>query len=236
MVISVSAFYKFVRIDDLAALRTRLLAALKSRAMKGTILVAPEGINGTVSGTADAMAGSLVELRADPRFADLVAKNALADAHPFQRLKVKLKREILTFGHPEADPTVRPGTYVAPRDWNALISDPDVIVVDTRNAYEVEAGSFKGARDPGTRTFGQFAAFADTHLAAAKDRRVALFCTGGIRCEKATAYLKARGFDEVYHLEGGILNYLAQIPRAESLWQGTCFVFDERGGVDGEAG
>ena len=236
MVISVSAFYKFVRIDDLAALRTRLLAALKSRAMKGTILVAPEGINGTVSGTADAMAGFLVELRADPRFADLVAKNALADAHPFQRLKVKRKREILTFGHPEADPTVRPGTYVAPRDWNALISDPDVIVVDTRNAYEVEAGSFKGARDPGTRTFGQFAAFVDTHLAAAKDRRVALFCTGGIRCEKATAYLKARGFDEVYHLEGGILNYLAQIPRAESLWQGTCFVFDERGGVDGEAG
>ena len=232
MPITVSAFYKFVAIDDALAVRDDLFASLAARGMKGTILLATEGINGTISGTPADIAAFLAQLRADPRFADLVTKDSTTDAHPFQRLKVKVKREIITFGHPEADPTASAGTYVAPADWNALISDPAVLVIDTRNTYEVEAGTFQGAIDPNTRTFGEFPAFVTAQLDPAKHTKIAMFCTGGIRCEKASSYLKAHGFGEVYHLQGGILNYLATVPSDQSLWHGDCFVFDERGGVE----
>ena len=234
MPITVSAFYKFVAVADVAALRQHLLDAMRARAMKGTILVAPEGINGTVSAEPLAMTEFLAILRADPRFADLVTKDATTDAHPFKRLKVKVKREILSFGHPEADPNSRVGTYVAPADWNALISDPDVLVLDTRNSYEVDVGTFERAIDPKTRGFREFPAFVARELDPVRHKKIAMFCTGGIRCEKASAYMLAHGFNEVYHLQGGILNYLKHIPRDQSLWHGECFVFDERGGVGGE--
>ena len=232
MTITVSAFYKFVRIDDPQALRNHLRAELAARAMLGTILVAPEGINGTISGAPEDMATLLAMLRADPRFADLVTKDATAAQHPFKRLKVKLKREIIQFGRPEADPTQRAGTYIDPADWNALIAAPDVLVIDTRNAYEVSEGTFRGAVDPQTRHFGEWPEYVARQLDAQRHRKIAMFCTGGIRCEKASAYLLAHGFDEVYHLKGGILNYLAQVPSGESLWQGKCFVFDERETVE----
>jgi UPF0176 protein len=233
MSITVSAFYKFVPIDDPQALRETLFAALEARAMKGTILLAGEGINGTISGTPDAMAEFLGALRRDSRFTDLVTKDATTDAHPFQRLKVKMKPEIITFGQPDSDPSVRVGTYVAPQDWNALISDPDVFLIDTRNSYEVAVGTFAGAVDPKTRRFSDLPAFVKTNLNPTKNRKVAMFCTGGIRCEKASAYVLSLGFAEVYHLQGGILSYLATVPKADSLWEGECFVFDEREGVEG---
>ena len=231
MTIAVSAFYKFVLVDDPQTLRASLFAALHARAMKGTILVASEGINGTISGTPEAMATFLVSLRSDHRFADLVTKDTTTDAHPFQRLKVKLKREIISFGHVGADPSQRVGTYVSPGDWNALISDPEVVMIDTRNAYEVDVGTFPGAIDPKTRAFGDLPEFVKANLDPRTHRKVAMFCTGGIRCEKASAYLMSLGFPEVYHLKGGILAYLATVPREASLWQGECFVFDEREGV-----
>jgi UPF0176 protein len=228
MNVIVAAFYKFVSIDDLPALQARLTAGLTARGMRGTILLAREGINGTISASADHMRAFLSSLRADARFADLVTKEAPADAHPFKRLKVKLKREIITFGHPGGDPAARTGTYVAPEDWNALISAPGVVVLDTRNAYEVAAGTFRGALDPGTRSFGELPAYVGAKLDPVQHTRVAMFCTGGIRCEKASAYLLSQGFAEVYHLQGGILNYLAKVPPAETLFDGRCFVFDER--------
>lgn len=232
MTIAVAAFYKFVPVTEPPALRAALLRAMQVREMKGTILVAPEGINGTVSAAPAAMDDFLAELRSDPRFADLVVKHATTDAHPFQRLKVKLKREILSFGRPEANPAVRVGTYVPPSGWNALISDPDVLVLDTRNTYEVEAGTFERAVDPAIPNFRSFPDFVSGQLDPARHKKVAMFCTGGIRCEKASAYMLAHGFSEVYHLEGGILNYLAKVPKQDSLWRGECFVFDERGGVE----
>lgn len=233
MRIIISAFYKFAAIAEPGALREELRSLMRAREMRGTLLIAPEGINGTVSGSPEATATLLRTLRADPRFADLQVKQAVRDAHPFQRLKVRLKRAIITFPFAGADPE-RAGTYVKPEDWNALIQADDVLVLDTRNAYEVAAGTFAGAIDPQTRTFTEFATFVDTRLARDKDRRIAMFCTGGIRCEKASAYLLAQGFHHVFHLEGGILNYLEKTPQDQSLWQGACFVFDERGGVDAE--
>lgn len=234
MTILVSAFYKFVAVADPLALRQRLFEEMSVRAMRGTILVAPEGINGTISGEPSAMEAFLALLRADARFADLATKDAVSDGHPFQRLKVKVKREILTLGRPEADPTVRVGTYVAPEDWNALIADPDVLLIDTRNSFEVEAGTFAGAIDPGTRSFGEWPDFVQRTLDPSAHRKIAMFCTGGIRCEKASAYLLAHGFEQVYHLKGGILAYLASVPAEQSRWQGQCFVFDERTGVGHE--
>ncbi len=231
MTFTVSAFYKFVPIDCPHQLRDELRMELAARDMKGTILVAPEGINGTISGTPDAMASFLKILRADPRFADLVTKDAPAAIHPFARTKVKLKKEIITLGRPEADPSRRTGIRVKPADWNALISGPDVLVVDTRNAYEVEVGTFNGAVDPKIAHFTHWPAYVAAHLEPAKHRKIAMFCTGGIRCEKASALLLAQGFDEVYQLDGGILSYLAQVPAEDSLWEGQCFVFDERGAV-----
>lgn len=231
MTIVVSAFYKFVAIDDAAELRQRLRAWLAAHGIRGTILVAPEGINGTVSGPAEAVAGLQALLRADPRFADLATKDATAAAHPFQRTKVKLKREIISFRQDAAELALV-GTYVPPTEWNALIAAPDVLLLDTRNRYEVAAGTFEGAMDPGIDRFGAFARFVDERLDPSTHRRVAMFCTGGIRCEKASAYMRARGFAEVYQLQGGVLAYLAQVPREESLWRGACYVFDERVTVD----
>lgn len=228
MSVTVTAFYKFVAIEDPPALREELLAVAREQAIKGTILIAPEGINATIAGPDAGIRHTLAHLRADPRFAALVSKESYADANPFGRLKVRLKREIVTLRRPEADPSRRVGTYVKPEDWNALIADPDVLVVDTRNAYEVGIGTFKGALDPATRAFCEFPEFVAAHLDPARHKRVAMFCTGGIRCEKASSFLLSQGFPEVYHLEGGILKYLETVPPEQSLWQGECFVFDER--------
>ncbi len=228
MSVTVTTFYKFVAIEDPEALRESVFAHCGHGAIMGTILIAPEGINATIAGSDAAIRSVLTWLRSDPRFANLVSKESFADQAPFGHLRVKIKREIVTMRRPEADPTKQVGTYVKPEDWNALISDPDVIVVDTRNVYEVAIGTFKDAVDPGTRSFGEFPAYVAANLDPAKHKRVAMFCTGGIRCEKASSYLLMQGFPEVYHLEGGILKYLETVPHEESLWQGECFVFDDR--------
>ena len=228
----VVALYKFVSLPDFEALREPLLQRCESLGIKGTLLLAHEGINGTVSGEAAAVEALLDHLRQDPRFADVEHKRAAADTEPFYRLKVKLKKEIVTLGVEDIDPARDAGTYVEPGDWNALIDDPEVVVIDTRNRYECEIGSFVGAIDPGTDSFRELPAFVKRNLDPARHKKVAMFCTGGIRCEKSTAYLKQQGFDEVYHLKGGILNYLEKVPEAESRWQGECFVFDNRVAVD----
>jgi UPF0176 protein len=201
--------------------------------MRGTMLIAPEGINATLSGPPEPMAATLAELRADPRFAGLTTREAWAGQHPFARLKVKLKREIIAFGRPEADPVAKTGTRVAPTNWNDLIASPDVLLLDTRNQYEVAAGTFEGATDPRLQHFRHFPDYVAAKLDPAKHKRVAMFCTGGIRCEKASAYLLAHGFEQVYQLDGGILAYLEHVTAAESRWQGGCFVFDERETVTG---
>ncbi len=228
MSITVSAFYKFVPITDCAALVDRLETGCRANGIKGTILVAPEGINGTISGPDDGMAAFLADLKTDPRFRDLVTKRSQTGEHPFGKLKVKIKPEIVTFGLPDADPSRAVGAYVKPADWNDLIRDTDVVVIDTRNSYEFSVGTFERAIDPGTRSFTEFPEFVRASLDPAKTPRVAMFCTGGIRCEKATCYMLSLGFREVYHLEGGILNYLETIPEEKSLWRGGCFVFDDR--------
>jgi len=225
---TVSAFYKFARVEDCEALRRDLHALGQRERLCGTILLAPEGINGTIAGPDSGVRALLAYLRNIPGFAHLVSKESFADSQPFQRWKVKVKAEILTFGAPEADPNGLAGTYVKPRDWNALIAREDVLVIDTRNDYEVAIGTFHRAVDPGTRSFTDFKGFVAERLDPERDRKIAMFCTGGIRCEKASAYLRAHGFQEVYHLEGGILKYLEEVPQDESLWDGACFVFDER--------
>jgi UPF0176 protein len=232
MTVTVTAFYKFVAIADGELLRSRLLAKCGESGIRGTILIAPEGINATVAGSDAGVRGLLEVLRADPRFSDLESKQSFAETPPFQRLKVKLKREIVTFGVPEADPSLNAGSYVDPQDWNALIQDPDVVVIDARNAYEFAIGTFARAVDPKTRAFSEFPAFVAAELDPKTQPKVAMFCTGGIRCEKASAYMLGRGFREVYHLRGGILKYLETVPRAESLFHGECFVFDERVALD----
>lgn len=228
MSVTVTAFYKFATIADTAALRAALLALADECNVKGTVLIAPEGINATIAGPDDGIRRVLAWLRADARFSDLVSKESYADAVPFGRLKVKVKPEIVTMRQPEADPSKRVGTYVKPENWNALVNDPGVLLIDTRNAYEVAIGTFKGAIDPVTASFSEFPDFVAAHVDAAKHPRIAMFCTGGIRCEKASAFMLAQGFPEVYHLEGGILKYLETVPPEQSLWQGECFVFDER--------
>jgi UPF0176 protein len=228
MTIAVCAFYKFVDIIDGDALRARLLAQCESGGIKGTILLAREGINATISAAPDAMASFVATLRSDARFSDLVVKQAVAASHPFQRLKVKMKREIIAFDPGADGPLTCVGTYVKPQDWNALITDPEVTVIDTRNAYEVAIGTFQRAQDPKTAAFGDFRDYARTNLSPDRNKKIAMFCTGGIRCEKASAHLIEMGFAEVYQLEGGILNYLETVPPEDSLWQGECFVFDER--------
>jgi UPF0176 protein len=228
----VAAFYQFAALPDFRCLREPLRTVCADLGLKGSVLLAHEGINGTLAGSADAIAALVEELRYGAVFGgrldNLELKFSAATAMPFQRLKIRLKKEIVTLGDAAADPTRQVGIYVDPADWNALIAAPDTLVIDTRNAFEVAMGTFAGALDPGIKSFGQFKDFAARHLDPAKHRRVAMFCTGGIRCEKASAYLLARGFPEVYHLKGGILKYLEGVPEAESRWRGECFVFDDR--------
>jgi UPF0176 protein len=224
----VAAVYKFVKLADCAALRAPLQAQCDALGINGTLLLAEEGINGTIAGTRAGIDGILAYLRSDPRLADLQHKESAADQPPFYRMKVKLKKEIVTMGVPGIDPTERVGQYVKPEDWNALISDPDVVLVDTRNDYEVEVGTFRGAVDPRITTFREFPEYVKNNFNPDKQPRVAMFCTGGIRCEKASAYMLQQGFPEVYHLQGGILKYLENVPAEQSLWEGECFVFDQR--------
>ena len=226
--IVVAALYKFVTLKDFSALRQPLLAAMKAHGVKGTLLLAEEGINGTISGTRDAIDGFLTHLKLDARFADLDHKESFCDEDPFYRSKVKLKKEIVTIGVEGVDPNKSVGTYVEAKDWNTLIADPDVLLIDTRNDYEVALGTFEGAADPKTTSFGEFPKFVGANLDPARHRKVAMFCTGGIRCEKASSHLVSQGFREVYHLKGGILKYLEEVPAHESKWQGECFVFDQR--------
>ncbi len=223
-----AAFYKFVELSDFASLRAPLLACCSDNNIKGTILLAREGINGTIAGSPESVQALLAFLRSDSRLADLVHKESGSQKPPFNRLKVRLRREIVTLGIPGIDPNLMAGKYVKPEEWNKLLDDPDVVVVDVRNDYEVSMGTFKGAIDPKTKSFSELPAWVQRETALRNKPKVAMFCTGGIRCEKSTAFLRSQGFDEVYHLEGGILKYLEIVPPAESRWEGECFVFDER--------
>jgi UPF0176 protein len=224
----VAALYHFVRLERYEELRAPLAAFCCGRGIKGTLLLAREGINGTVAGGPEAIAELVGHLSAMPAFAGLDVKYSAADTMPFHRMKVRLKREIVTMGVPDIDPLTDAGAYVEAGDWNALIADPDTVVVDTRNDYEVRLGTFAGAVDPQTASFRDFPAWVESHRAELEGKKVAMFCTGGIRCEKATAYVRSLGIEDVFHLKGGILKYLEEVPAADSLWQGECFVFDER--------
>lgn len=224
----VAAFYKFATFPDFEEKRQPLIEACNANGVRGSLLLAEEGINGTIAGPEPGVRAVLDYLRTDERFAELEAKESFATAAPFQRMKVKLKREIVTMGVPAIDPNQIVGTYVAPEDWNALIEDPEVILIDTRNDYEVAIGSFKGACNPEIKTFKEFPEWLRSELNSKSEPKVAMFCTGGIRCEKSTAFLKQEGVAEVFHLKGGILKYLETIPEEESLWEGECFVFDQR--------
>ncbi|QLC25442.1 rhodanese-related sulfurtransferase [Parasphingopyxis algicola] len=230
--ICVAALYRFTQLDDLEKVRGTLLEQCRDAGTKGTILLAPEGINGTIAGTDEAIVAVLAHIRALPGCADLGVKFARAAEMPFYRMKVRIKREIVTMGEPDIDPVRDVGDYVAPEDWNVLISDPDTILIDTRNDYEVAAGTFENAIDPKTPSFRDFPAWfrenREALLDGRENPRIAMFCTGGIRCEKATALLKAEGLEEVFHLKGGILKYLETVDPADSRWIGECFVFDER--------
>lgn len=228
----VSALYHFVTLENYQSLRAPLHDFMIENEIRGTLLLAKEGINGTVAGSRASIEKLHSWLRSDERLKDLKTKESLDDSMPFYRSCVKLKKEIVTMGVEGIDPKQVVGTYVKPEDWNALITDPDVTLIDTRNDYEIAIGTFKNATDPKTETFRQFPDYVKSNMDPGKQKKVAMFCTGGIRCEKSTAYLKEQGFDEVYHLQGGILKYLETIPEEESLWQGECFVFDNRVSVD----
>lgn len=228
MSVTVATFYKFVSLKDCAAIQRSLQVLCDSHHLQGTILLAEEGINATLAGSEDSVFKIIDWLKSDPRLADLTVKTAIANEPPFGRMKVKIKPEIVTLGQSAVDPTEQVGTYIRPQDWNRLITDPDVVLVDARNDYEVNMGTFRGSVNPHTEAFRQLPEYLQTHLKPAEHKKVAMFCTGGIRCEKATAYLLQQGFEEVYHLQGGILKYLEEVPEAESLWEGECFVFDER--------
>jgi len=228
----VSALYRFVALENYTELRQPLLDVMLENQVTGTLLLAKEGINGTIAGAEQSVNAVLTWLKKDPRLAALSHKESFCEAAPFYRTKVKLKKEIVTMGVEDIDPREVVGTYVKPKDWNSLISDPEVLVVDTRNHYEVKIGTFKDALNPNTETFREFPQYVSDNLDRTKHKKVAMYCTGGIRCEKSTAFLKQQGFDEVYHLEGGILKYLEEVPEQESLWEGECFVFDNRVAVD----
>ena len=224
----VTALYKFTPLDGLDSLRTAILDKCRSEGIVGSLLLAREGINGTIAGSDKGIANVLAFLKQNNRIGEFAHKESRADELPFKRMKVRLKKEIVTMGVNDIDPNRIVGTYVKPEDWNALISDPDVIVVDTRNDYEVEIGTFEGAIDPDIRTFREFPGWVRENGLLESGKQVAMFCTGGIRCEKSTAYLRQQGVEDVYHLEGGILKYLETIPEDKSLWHGECYVFDER--------
>ena len=226
--IVVCTMYKFVTLNDYHRLKQPLLRLMRDQQIRGTILLAQEGMNGTLAGTRVAIDALLSFLHQDPRLAALSHQESFTKDMPFLRSRVKLKKEIVTMGIANIDPKHSAGTYVKPKDWNTLISDPDVLVVDTRNDYEIQVGAFKHAINPVTGSFRDLPHYVDKHLDPKKHKKIAMYCTGGIRCEKSTAYMKAQGFDEVYHLEGGILKYLKDIPEKDSLWQGECFVFDNR--------
>ena len=227
-----TAMYHFVSLPHFKTLREPLLEFCISREIKGTILLANEGINGTVAGSEKSILELLNYLKIDPlfegNFKNLNHKESWSDKHPFYRMKVKLKKEIVTLGVPGVSPTKMVGQYVKPQDWNSIISDPEVILIDTRNDYEYAIGSFKNAVNPKTNTFREFPEYVKTHFDPKKHKKVAMFCTGGIRCEKASSFMMSEGFNEVYHLEGGILKYLEEVKPDQSLWQGECFVFDQR--------
>jgi UPF0176 protein len=228
----VAAFYQFAPLPDFRELREPLRALSSDLQLKGSVLLAQEGINGTLAGSPEGIDQFIAELRDGDLFGGrldrLELKFSSAAMMPFGRLKVRLKKEIVTFGDAAADPTKQVGTYVEPQDWNELIAAPDTVLIDTRNAFEIAIGTFEGAIDPQLASFGQFKHFAARHLDPKRDRKIAMFCTGGIRCEKASSYLLSQGFTEVYHLKGGILNYLENVGVSESRWRGECFVFDDR--------
>ena len=230
--IVVSALYKFATLEDFTELKKPLLQLMEDHQVKGTLLLAKEGINGTIAGERTGIDAVLNWLHSDPRLAGIKSKESYEQEMPFYRSKVKLKKEIVTMGVNGIDPKQIVGTYVKPQDWNALISDPDVLLIDTRNDYEVKIGAFKGAVNPNTETFRKFPQFVKDQLDPDKHKKVAMYCTGGIRCEKSTAFLKEQGFEDVYHLQGGVLKYLEEIPVEQSLWQGECFVFDNRVAVN----
>ncbi|MBV0933694.1 oxygen-dependent tRNA uridine(34) hydroxylase TrhO [Marinobacterium weihaiense] len=228
----VCALYKFVTLENFEQLRQPLHDLMVEQGVRGTLLLASEGINGTIAGSREGIDAVLAWLKSDPRLAELDYKESFDESNPFYRTKVKLKKEIVTLGVEGIDPKRVVGTYVKPQDWNALISDTDVILIDTRNDYEVQIGTFKHAVNPQTDTFREFPQYVQENLDPQKHKKVAMFCTGGIRCEKSTAYLKEQGFDEVYHLEGGILKYLEEVPQEQTMWEGECFVFDNRVSVN----
>jgi len=226
--LTICALYKFTRLDDFEEIQGPLKIFLDSLNIRGTLLLAKEGVNGTIAGDNDSIMKSLDYLQKDERLVGLEYKFSYSEKPPFKRLKVKLKKEIVTLGVSNIDPIFSSGTYVKPADWNELINDPDVILIDTRNNYEFEIGSFKGSINPNTETFREFPAYTKNNLEKYRDKKIAMFCTGGIRCEKSTAYLKSKGFENVFHLQGGILKYLEEVKEDESLWEGECFVFDDR--------
>lgn len=228
----VAALYRFVTLEDYHELREPLLDLCREQGVKGTLLLANEGINGTIAGTREGIDAVLDYLRADPRLAQLEHKESLDQGMPFYRMKVKLKKEIVTMGVEGIDPNQVVGTYVKPADWNELINDPDVLLIDTRNDYECEIGTFKGAVDPHTASFREFPGYVRENIDPKKQKKVAMFCTGGIRCEKASAFMLQEGFEKVYHLQGGILKYLEEVPARESSWEGECYVFDNRVAVN----
>lgn len=230
--VKVAAFYKFVPLDNIADLQAEILQVCNEAGLLGTILLATEGINGTIAGPAGGVAELFRHLHEYPGLENLDKKTSYCNRNPFYRMKVRLKKEIVTLGVEGIDPREDVGEYIAPERWNDLISQPNVRLIDTRNEYEVNLGTFAGAENPGTQSFRDFPDWVDEHLPADKDQPVAMFCTGGIRCEKSTAFLKKKGYKNVYHLKGGILNYLEKVPTNESLWQGDCFVFDNRVSVD----
>ena len=225
---TIAALYHFTRFDDPIALKPPLLALCQQHDVKGTLLLAQEGVNGTIAGTRSGIDAVIAHLRGLPGCAALEWKEATSQTPPFHRMKVRLKREIVTMGQPDVDPRAGTGHYVAPADWNDLIAQPDVAVIDTRNDYEVEIGTFDGAIDPHTASFGEFPAWWEANKHRFHNKKIAMFCTGGIRCEKSTNYLLGQGVEDVFHLKGGILKYLEEVPKEDSSWQGDCFVFDAR--------
>lgn len=230
--IVVAALYKFASLDDFKEIRQPLLSFMQNNDIKGTLLLAAEGINGTVSGSRESIDALLGYLKSDPRLKDLDHKESYCQSQPFYRTKVKLKKEIVTLGVPSVDPNKEVGQYLEPEEWNQLLSQPDVVVVDTRNDYEVDIGTFKNALNPNTTNFREFPEYVANKMQDMKDKKIAMFCTGGIRCEKATAFMLQQGFKEVFHLKGGILKYLEETPKEDSLWEGDCFVFDNRVAVN----